>query len=143
MTAAASAPVEVDTDPTRLDLDLVCDFIAASYWGHGRSREHIEASLRHSLCFGLYREGEQLGFARVVTDRTTFAYLADVFIIESARLQGLGVTLIRHVVEAPELADVKHWTLFTRDAHGLYARFGFAALDDPEGRFMYRRGGAA
>lgn len=135
-----SGELEVDTDPARLDLDLVCGFVAASYWGRGRSRAAIETSLRHSLCFGLYRSGVQLGFARVVTDRVTFAYLADVFVVEEARGRGLGTALVGRIVDAPELAGIRHWMLFTRDAHALYARFGFAHLDDPEGRLLYRRG---
>lgn len=132
--------VEVDTDRSRLDLDLTCDFVAGSYWGAGRGRDEIVRSFRHSLCFGLYEEGRQRAFARVVTDRVTFAYLADVFVVEDARGRGLAKILIGSIVQAPELVGVKHWTLFTRDAQRLYAGFGFGPLDDPEGRFMYRRG---
>lgn len=137
-----SAGVEIDTDVTRLDVPMIHGFLTRSYWARGRTIEQVTRSLRHSLAFGLYLDGRQLGFARVVTDRTTFAYLADVFVLPEARGRGYGRRLVRAALEHPELAEVRHWTLFTRDAHGLYAKDGFAPLSGERARrLLYRAGG--
>ena len=133
----AAGPIVVDTDPARLDLALVHGFLAASYWARGIPFEVVERSIRHSLCFGLYEGAAQLGFARVITDRATFAYLADVFVVDSHRGRGLGKLLMDAVVAHPELQGLRRWMLATRDAHGLYAQYGFTALPAPE-RFMQR-----
>ena len=125
----------VSTDPGRLDLDLIHGFLSQSYWSRGIPRELVERAVRNSLCFGLYEGGRQVGFARVVTDQATFAYLADVFIIESHRGRGLAKVLIAAVVAEPRLQGLRRWMLATRDAHSLYARFGFEPLAAP-GRFM-------
>ena len=129
--------IEVDDDPSRLDLDVVHGFLARSYWARGVPREVVERSLRHSLVFGLYEGGRQVGFARVVTDRATFAYLADVFVLESHRGRGLARTLMDAVVAHPELQGLRRWLLATLDAHGLYSRYGFTPLAAPD-RFMER-----
>jgi GNAT superfamily N-acetyltransferase len=124
----------VSTDRARLDLDRVSGWLAQeSYWAEGRPREVVERSIRHSLCFGLYdAEGAQLGFARVVTDCTTFAWLCDVFIDASARGRGLGSWLVGCALEHPDLAGVRRWMLATRDAHEVYARLGFRPLNGVE-----------
>jgi GNAT superfamily N-acetyltransferase len=134
-------PYCISTAPERLDLDVIHGFISSSYWAPGRSRERVESSIAHSLPFGLYhRPGAQLaqvGFARVVTDYSTFAYLADVFVLEAHRGRGLGVWLVETVLALPELAGVR-WMLGTRDAHELYRKFGFQ--ETPPGRIMRRDG---
>ncbi|MCC7012044.1 MAG: GNAT family N-acetyltransferase [Planctomycetes bacterium] len=125
--------LEISSDPARIDRDLVCEFLSRrAYWALGRSRERIERSLAHSLVFGAYRDGRQLGFARVVTDRATFAYLCDVFVIESARGQGIGKRLMGAVCAHPDLQGLRRFHLVTRDAHALYAQFGFTPLATPE-----------
>jgi GNAT superfamily N-acetyltransferase len=116
----------ISTDPKRLDVDFVHAFLVRSYWAEGRSRERVAESIEHSLVFGLYRGAEQGGFARVVTDWVVLAFLADVFVIESHRGNGLGKWLVEVVTSLPELRLVRRWLLGTRDAHELYRRFGFA-----------------
>lgn len=139
----------VDTDPGRLDLAMMHGFLKESYWARGRSRDELAVAVANSLPFGLYldggaerrAEGGQVGFARVLTDRVTFAYLADVFVLASERGRGLGRFLMECVLDAPETRTVRYWTLFTRDAHGLYRQFGFGALEGERlGRFMIRYG---
>lgn len=121
----------ISDDPARLDISLIHRFIAASYWAPGRPRELVERSIAGSLCMGLYGPAGQAGFARVVTDRTLLAWLCDVFVLPEARGRGLGKALIGATLDHPELRGVRRWVLLTRDAHALYARFGFAPLDDP------------
>lgn len=133
----SDAQVRVDTDPSRLDLDVIHGFLAQSYWARGIPRALVERAVRNSLCFGLYEGERQVGFARVVTDQATFAYLADVFVVESHRGRGLAKILIAAVVADPRLQGLRRWMLATRDAHSLYARFGFEPLEVP-GRFMER-----
>jgi len=116
----------ISTDPRRLDLDLIHDFLSGSYWAAGRSRERVACSIEHSLPFGLYHPGGQVGFGRVVTDYVVIAYLADVFVLEAHRGKGLGGWLVETALGAPELQKIRVWTLGTRDAHELYRRFGFA-----------------
>jgi GNAT superfamily N-acetyltransferase len=127
----------VSTDPTRLDLDTIHEFLTHAYWSEGIPRAVIERAIANSLCFGVFEGQQQIGFARVITDYATFAYLADVFIIESHRGRGLGKFLMRSIVEHPRLQGLRRWTLATRDAQGLYKQFGFAALANPD-RFMER-----
>jgi GNAT superfamily N-acetyltransferase len=126
----------ISTDPARLDVELIHDFLSnGSYWAAGRPLDIVQRSLANSLCFGLYKQRQQIGFARVVTDRATFAWICDVFILETYRGQGLGRWLMDAVVAHPALRSVKRLLLATRDAHGLYSRQGFAPLGDPA-RFM-------
>ena len=127
----------VSTDPTRLDLDLIHGFLSGSYWARGVSRDTVERSIEHSLCFGAYVGGRQAGFARVISDRATFAYVADVFVIDSERGRGVGKRLMECILSHPELQSLRRWTLFTRDAHGLYRRYGFGDPRYPE-RLMER-----
>jgi GNAT superfamily N-acetyltransferase len=131
--------MEISTDRSRIDVDLVHRFLSEdSYWARGRSREATEGAIANSLCFGAYEDGEQVGFARVVTDRATFGFLADVFVVPSARGAGVGKELIAAVVAHPDVRSLERLTLATEDAHRLYARHGFKPLDDPE-RWMVRR----
>jgi GNAT superfamily N-acetyltransferase len=122
----------VSTDPAELDAGAVHAFLSQTEWARGVGRDVIERSLRHSLCFGLYIRERQIGLARVITDRATFGYLADVYVIEEFRGRGLGQWLIESVLAHPELQTVRRLLLATRDAHDLYTRFGFAPLARPE-----------
>ena len=113
------------TDKARLDLAVVHNFLKTSYWAAGISADVVVRSVENSLTFGMFADGAQVGFARVVTDYATFAYLADVFILEEFRGQGLGVWLVEVVVSHPELQTVRGWLLATADAHTLYEKVGF------------------
>jgi GNAT superfamily N-acetyltransferase len=127
----------IDTDPALLDLDVLHRFLSEeAYWSPGVPREVVERSIERSLNFGLYRDGAQVGFARVVTDRATFAWLADVFVLEEHRGAGLGKWLVETVLTHPDLRDLRRWILGTADAHGLYERFGFTPPTN--GRYMVR-----
>jgi GNAT superfamily N-acetyltransferase len=120
----------VSTDRSRLDLDVICGFLQRSYWASGRSRERIALAVECSIPVGLYHESSgQVGFARVVTDYVTIAFLADVFVLEAHRGSGLGVWLVDFITHLPELGRVRRWLLGTRDAHELYRKFGF---EEPE-----------
>lgn len=123
----------ISTDPARLDVDAIHGYLTRSYWAQGIAREVVVNSLRRSLCFGLFdSSGRQVGFARVVTDGATFAYLSDVYVLEEHRKQGLGTWMIEVVTQHPALQTLRRFMLATRDAHGLYSRFGFAPLQAPE-----------
>ena len=125
--------VEITTDRARIDVDRVHQFLSSSaYWALGRSREIVERSIEHSLCFSVIVEGEQAGFARVVSDRAVFGYLMDVFILPPWRGRGLSKQLMRAIVEHPDLKGLKLFLLRTSDAHGLYAQFGFEPIERPE-----------
>lgn len=126
-----SQRITFSTDRDRLDIGLIHGFLTASYWAKGRTLEQVRASIDHSICFGLYVDGAQVGFARVVSDRTVFAYLMDVFIIESFQGKGLSKVLLAEVLAYEELREVPNWLLATDDAHGLYAKFGFTGLSRP------------
>jgi GNAT superfamily N-acetyltransferase len=126
----------ISTDRTQLDLALIHDFLSRrSYWAGGIPLETVRRSIENSLCFGLYHGRRQVGFARIVTDKSTFAYLGDVFVLEEFRGRGLGKWLLEQVVSHPDLQGLRRIILGTRDAHGLYEQFGFRALSSPE-RFM-------
>jgi GNAT superfamily N-acetyltransferase len=128
----------ISTDPTRLDIDAIHAYLTASYWANGITREMLERSIAHSLPFGVYHGKKQVGFARVITDRTTFAYLSDVFILPEAQGKGLGKWMIDVIVSHPELQGLRRWLLFTRDARGLYEKYGFAEVAGPS-LFMERK----
>lgn len=128
----------ITTNPSRLDLGVVHSFLKGSYWAQGVPREVVERSVKNSLCFGIYRGDEQLGFARVTSDRATFAYLADVFVLEEHRGRGLGKWLVEVVLSHPELQGLRRWMLATADAHELYQGYGFRGLESPE-IFMERK----
>jgi GNAT superfamily N-acetyltransferase len=125
----------ISDEPERLRPEVIVQYLARAYWSNQRPRAVIEKSLKHSLCFGVYENQTQIGFARVVTDHATFAYLADVFILESHQGHGLGKWLVQTILEHPDLQGLRRWMLATRDAHGLYAQFGFTALENPD-RYM-------
>ena len=127
----------VSTDKARLDMDVIHGFLNTSYWAAGRSRETIQRSIEHSLPFGVYQGQQQVGFARVITDYATFAWIADVFIVDSVRGRGLGKWLMEIILGHPELQGFRRWVLATKDAHELYRRFGFTELRLPE-RWMER-----
>lgn len=121
---------EISTDPARLDLELVHRFLSEeAYWSPGVAREVVVRSIECSLPFGLYRSDEQVGFARVVTDYATFAWLADVFVLDGHRGRGLGKWLVETVLAHPDLSTLRRWLLATADAHELYTRFGFGPAD--------------
>jgi len=123
----------ISTDRTRLDAALVHRYLAGdSYWARGVPLEVVQRAIRNSLCFGLYNDDLQVGFARVVTDASTFAYLADVFIIPGHRGIGLGKQLMAAVMAHPDLQGLRRFMLATRDAHGLYRQFGFSEPKNPQ-----------
>jgi GNAT superfamily N-acetyltransferase len=126
---------EISTDVTRLDIALIHDFLSTSYWAHGRKRAVVERAIRNSLCFGVYRHTHQVAFARVVTDRAVFAYLMDVFVLPEYRGRGISKALMRTILDHPDLQNLRMFLLATRDAHGLYAQFGFRSLEGAD-RFM-------
>jgi GNAT superfamily N-acetyltransferase len=122
----------ISTDPARLDRALIHEFLTASYWAKGIPRETVDRSIEGALCFGLYENGRQVGFARVITDSATFAYLADVFVLESHRGRGLAAWLMETILAHPDLQGLRRWMLLTRDAHPLYRKVGFTELARPE-----------
>jgi GNAT superfamily N-acetyltransferase len=130
----------ISTDPARLDLEVVHGYLSRAYWSKNISIEFVEKALEHSLCFGMYDEqsGAQVGLARVISDYATYAYLADVFILEEYRGRGLSKWLMQCILDHPELQWPRTFFLATRDAHGLYSNFGFSVVDTPE-RYMLRR----
>ena len=123
----------ISTDPARLDIEVIIEFLKRAYWAKGRPRERTERALKNSLVFGLYDGKRQIGLARVVSDYAIFAYLCDVFIHEDYRAHGLGKWLIETVMSHPDLQGLRRWTLATRDAHGLYQQFGWEPLNNPAG----------
>jgi GNAT superfamily N-acetyltransferase len=127
----------ISTDPRRLDLDLIHGFLTTSYWAEGIPREVVARSIANAIPFGVYDGDAQVGFARVITDRATFGYLGDVFVIASHRGRGLSKWLMECVHAHPELQGFRRWVLLTRDAHGLYAAAGWRALAKPD-RYMER-----
>ena len=139
----ADAPVEyqrgefvVSTDPARLDLDVIHGFLTNCYWAKGIPREVVARSIQHSLCFGVYDgSGALVGFARVVSDFATVAYLGDVFVLESHRGRGLSKWMMECIMQHPSLQGLRRWILLTRDAHGLYSQFGFTPVKSAE-RYM-------
>jgi len=122
----------ISTDPARLDLDGVYAWLSASYWARGIPRDVFERSVRHALCFGIYEGARQVGFARVVTDFATVAYVGDVFVLEPWRGRGLSRWLMETIDGHPDLQGLRRWILLTRDAHGLYRKFGFTPLASPD-----------
>lgn len=125
--------IEVRTGVESQDVDAIHEYLTRSYWAAGISRERVARSLEQSLCFGLFDGARQIGFARVVTDKTTFAYLADVYVLETYQGRGLGKTLVAAVRAHPDLADLRRFVLWTRDAHGLYEQYGFERLGNQPG----------
>ena len=123
----------ISTDKSKLDLGLVHNYLAVnSYWAKGRSIEVVKRSIDNSICFGVYKGNDQVGFARVVTDQAVFAWILDVFILENYRKHGLSKMLISAVMEHSDLQNLQRWGLCTEDAHGLYERYGFCTIKHPE-----------
>jgi len=133
------AEFTISSEPDRLDRDWIHEVISTdAYWAAGRTREDMDQAIEHSLPYGLYdRTGRQLAFARLVTDRTYFAWLSDVFVDRSARGKGVGKLLVEHVLQDAEKMNVKRVLLATADAQGLYERFGFTEIDD-DYSWMYK-----
>lgn len=130
---ASRGEFEIDTDRSRLQVDVIHGFLTEeSYWARERSLEQTKTAIENSICFGLYSDDRLIGFARVVSDKATFAYLGDVFVLEKYRGRGLSKWLMETIVEYPELQDLRRWVLATRDAHGLYRQFKFSELRFPE-----------
>ena len=127
----------INTDKAKIDLNIVHEFLSQSYWAENIPKATLQKSIDHSLCFSVYRQLQQVGFARVISDFATFAYLADVFILPRERGKQLSKWLMQIIMDYPELQGLRRFTLATRDAHGLYARFGFVPFDKPE-RWMQR-----
>jgi GNAT superfamily N-acetyltransferase len=125
----------ISTDTARLDIDAVHRFLSQSYWAEGIPRDIVARSVRNSLCFGVYDGAAQIGFARVISDYATYAYLADVYVIDSYRGKGIGTWLMSCIIAHPDLQGLRRWSLLTRDAHGLYEKSGFAPPKNP-GRHM-------
>lgn len=125
----------LSTDPERLDLDVIHSFLTECYWAQGIPRETVARSIENSLCFGVYANGRQVAFARVISDFATYAYIGDVFVLDAYRGRGLSKWMMRAITRHPQLQGLRRWTLLTRDAHKLYSQFGFVPLKSP-GRYM-------
>lgn len=126
---------EYTCDKTRLDIEAIHSFLAQSYWSPGIPRSVVERAIANSLCFAIFHEQQQVGFGRVVTDRATFAYLADIYVLPEHRGKGLSKRLMEHIMQHPDLQGLRRMLLATADAHGLYEKFGFKPLSAP-GRMM-------
>lgn len=126
------AEYAISTDNERINLTTVYQFLKSTYWAKDRTLQQIENSIKNSLCFGMYEQENQIGFARVITDYTTFGYLADVFILPPYQKQGLGIWLLDTIFNMEELSSITSWVLLTNDAHKLYERVGFVEFPYPE-----------
>lgn len=123
----------IDTDKALLDFEVIYSYlINESYWAKGMPAEILRTAIANSLCFGVYKDGKQAGFARVITDKATFAYLCDVFILTDYRGAGLSKWLMQTIMAHPDLQGLRRWSLATADAHGLYAQFGFTQISNPD-----------
>jgi len=129
---ATSNDYDVSADKHRLDVATIHEYLTQSYWSPGIPRAIVERAIEGSLCFGVFFQGRQVGFARVVTDSATFAYLADVFILEPHRGKGLSKRLMQFIFAHPNLQGLRRFMLATKDAHGLYEQFGFTELSHPK-----------
>jgi GNAT superfamily N-acetyltransferase len=124
------ADLEISTNPARLDVDLVHGFLTNSYWAASRPREVVERSIANSISFGAYTSGRQVAFGRAITDRAVYAYFADIFVVPEFRGRGIGKRLVEAMLEHPDVAAVNGIQLRTRDAHRLYAQFGFGPIEN-------------
>ena len=122
----------ISDDKSKLDVKLIHTFLTTSYWAEGRTIEQVKNSIEHSICFGVYKDDKQIGFARVLTDCTVFAYLMDVFILEEFRGKGYSKMLLNTIFMDDRFKSVKKWMLATKDAHSLYAQFGFGEIKNTE-----------
>ncbi|WP_347924013.1 GNAT family N-acetyltransferase [Pontimicrobium sp. SW4] len=124
--------IEISSDKSKLDIDIIHNFLTNAYWSKGRTRKEVEKSIKHCLCFGVYKENMQIGFARIATDYVVFAYLMDVFILPEHRGHGYSKKLIEAINNCDQLKSCKVWMLKTSDAHNLYKRFGYKELSYPD-----------
>jgi N-acetylglutamate synthase-like GNAT family acetyltransferase len=131
-------PFEISTDKSRLDISVIHGYLAQSYWAEGIPEDLVRKSIDGSLCFGIYEGDRQVGFARVISDYATFAYLADVFVLESYCGKGLSKWLMTCIMAHPDLQGLRRFSLATRDAHGLYRKFGFEPVAKPENQMEIR-----
>ena len=123
----------INTDNSLLDIDMIYKYLDQdSYWSQGIARDTLERAIKNSLCFGVFFHGEQVGFARIVSDKATFAYLCDVFVLPDFRGRGLSKWLVQTIVSYPDLQGLRRWSLATADAHGLYKQFGFTEITHPD-----------
>jgi GNAT superfamily N-acetyltransferase len=122
----------VSTNSARFDVEMIHRFLTSCYWAEGIPRDIVQRSIENAVCFGVFDGDKQVGVARVITDRATFAYIGDLFILESHRGRGLSKLLMRAIMEHPELQGFRRWSLVTNDAHGLYQQFGFTPLASPQ-----------
>ena len=122
----------VSDDKSKLDVGLIHKFLTTSYWAEGRTIEQVKNSIEHSICFGVYKDEKQIGFARILTDYTVIAYLMDVFILEEFRGKGFSKLLLKRIFDDDKFKRVKKWMLATKDAHSLYAQFGFGEIKNPD-----------
>jgi GNAT superfamily N-acetyltransferase len=129
--AHARSGYRISADTETMDLDAIHAYLSVSYWAQGIPRDMVARAIRGSLCFGLFDDSGQVGFARVVTDRATFAYLCDVYVLDAHRGRGLASWLMESIIAHPDLHGLRRFVLATRDAHGLYERFGFVPLARP------------
>lgn len=129
--------IRISQSKEELDVDMIHTFLQTTYWAEGRTRSAVETTIKNSICFGAYLDDQQIGFARVVSDHTIFAYMMDVFILPTHRGNGYGVALVNHIMTNSGLNEIQNWMLATDTAHGLYQKFGFHPLAKPEN--MLRR----
>ena len=128
----------ISTDKSSFDIELIHNFLSNCYWAEGIPLDVLRRSIQNALCFGVFHGDQQVGFARVISDFATYAYIGDIFILPSHRGKGLSKRLMQAIMEHPQLQNLRRWSLVTRDAHGLYAQFGFTALANAE-RYMELR----
>lgn len=124
--------IEISTENSKLDVELIHSFLTKTYWAKGRSLEEVKTSIDNSLNFGVYLEDKQIGFARVCTDYTVFTYLMDVFVLPEFRGQGISKLLMEFIINEPKLEQCRTWLLKTKDAHSLYQQFGYSGLKNPD-----------
>ena len=124
--------ITVSTDKSKFDVPFIQHFLKDIYWAAGRTIEEVQRTIDASVCFGIYLDDKQIGFARVITDYVVFGYVMDVFIAEEHRKKGYSSILIESMMNEPQLKEIKIWRLATTDAHFLYEKFGFTALNHPE-----------
>ncbi|GGX22121.1 GNAT family N-acetyltransferase [Aquimarina muelleri] len=123
--------IDISTNTQKLDMDFIHHFLTRSYWAKKRTKQKVSTTTRNPLCFGVYLDNKQIGFARVLTDYTVFGYLMDLFIIEEQQGNGYSKLLMKAIMEHPDLQNISRWMLATSGAHKLYTQFGFTALPDP------------
>jgi len=121
----------ISLDKQKLDLEMIYNFLKTAYWAKGRSKSMVQTSIDNSICFGVYIQESQIGFARVVSDKSVFAYVMDVFILQKYRGKGYGIALIDFIMKEPQMKEVQNWLLATSDAQNLYKKFGFKSLPNP------------